>query len=165
MKLKHTLSMALLALASLLGFAPRRESYANEASVVGTHVNGILPLVAEAAMTTRYLLVTKGAGIYGMVINGATNRPLGVCLDEPLLGSKAAVAVLGCTPGTIKLRCTAAIAVGDVLYTAANGRIVNTWSSTAYLVGRAMTPATGVAGDDIVEVAHCFPLINSVATL
>jgi hypothetical protein len=165
MKLKHTLSKVLLALASLLGFAPRRESMANEASVVGTHVNGILPLVAEVAMTTRYLLVTKGMGIYGMVINQGTNRPLGICQDEPMLGSKAAVAVLGCTPGTIKLRCLGPTQVGDLLYTAANGRIVNAWSSTAYLVGRAMTPATGVAGDDILEVAHCFPLINSVATL
>lgn len=165
MKLKYTLSMALLNVISALGLAPRREEILNEASVVGTHVNGIIPLVAEVAMTTRYLLVTKGAGIYGIIISQATNRPLGVCQDEPLLGSKAAVAVLGCTPGTVKLRCTAAVAMGDVLYTAAGGKVTNVYATTAYLVGRALTPAAGTAGDDIVEVAHCFPLINSVATL
>lgn len=165
MKLKHTLSMVLLSIGGLLGFSPRREEVTNEASTAATHANGIIPLVAEVAVTSRYLLVAKGAAANGIILGQAGTRPLGVCLDEPLLANKAAVALLGCTPGTLKVRCSAAIAIGDMIYTAANGRVTNVYATTAFLLGRAVSAAGGTVGDDTVEVAHCLPLINSVATL
>jgi hypothetical protein len=55
--------------------------------------------------------------------------------------------------------------VGDLLYTAAGGKVSPTYGSTLFLVGRALTACAGSAGDDIVEVAHCFPMINAVNTL
>lgn len=165
MKLKHTLSMVLLSLCALLGFPRRREEIYNEASTAATHANGIIPLVAEVAVTSRYLLVAKGSAANGIILAQAGTRPLGVCLDEPSLASKAAVAVLGCTPGTLKVRCSAAINLGDMIYTAANGRVTNVYATTAFLLGRAVSAAAGTAGDDTVEIAHCFPLINAAATL
>lgn len=163
MKLKHTLSMVLLAVSSLLGFSGRREECHNEASTVGTHANGIVPFTAEVAITTRFLLVQKGTAADGVVLNVLATRPLGVCLDEPANGSKAAVALLGCTPGTLKLRASGVIAAGAPVYSAAAGKISGTYGATAYLVGRAITAA--LADGDLVEVAHCFPVINAVATL
>jgi hypothetical protein len=161
MKTKHTLSMVLLAIGSLLGFSGRREDVCNEASTVGTHANGIIPLSAEANITTRYLLVQKGGADNGCIVNVLATRPLGVCLDEPASGSKAAVALLGCAPGTLKMRANGAIAVGALVYTAAGGKISGTFSTTAYLVGRALTPAA--ADGDLVEVAHCLPLVSGTA--
>lgn len=165
MKLKHTLSMVLLSLCSILGFPARREECVNEASTAATHANGIIPLVAEVVVTSRYLLVAKGAAANGIILAQAGTRPLGVCLDEPALASKAAVALLGCTPGTLKVRCSAAINLGDMIYTAANGRVTNVYATTAFLLGRAVSAAAGTAGDDTVEIAHCFPMVNAAATL
>jgi hypothetical protein len=164
MKLKNALSMALLAIGSLLGFSGRREEVCNEASTTGVHQNGILPdRVAEVNIVSRYLLVGKGAADNGIILNIATTRPLGVCLDEPNLGNKAAVALLGCTQGTVKLRANAAVTVGQLLYTAAAGKVSPTYGATLFIVGRALTAAA--ADGDLVEVAHCFPMINAAATL
>lgn len=165
MKLKHTLSMVLLALASLLGLSGRREEVMNEASTAPTHANGIIPLTAEVTITTRYVLVARGAGVGGIILNQAGTRPLGICLDEPTLGSKAAVALLGCSPGTLKIRSGFAVNMGDMLYTSSSGQVINTWSATAFLVGRALNTTSGFPGNDLVEVAHCFPMINAAATL
>lgn len=163
MKLKRTLSMALLAACSLLGFTARREEIANEASTVGTHANGILPFTAETTLTNRYFLVQKGATADGIILNVAATRPWGVCLDEPTSGNKAAVALLGCAEGTLKMRANAAVTVGQMLYTAAGGKVSPTYGATLFMVGRAVTAAA--ADGDLVEVAHCFPLINAAATL
>jgi hypothetical protein len=167
MKLKYTLSMALLAIGSLLGFTGRREEVANEASTAGTHTNGIIPLIAEATLASRYLLVRPGAAADGIIVNIATQRPWGVCLDEPTYDAskvtKAAVALLGCAPGTVKMRANAAIAVGAPVYTAAAGKVSPTYGATLFLVGRAVTAAA--ADGDIIEVAHCFPMVNAAATL
>ncbi len=158
--------MVLLAITSFLGFTGRREEITNEASTAGTHVNGIMPnLVAEVTMATRYLLVQKGTAANGIIVNVAATRPWGVCLDEPTSGNKAAVSLLGCAPGTIKVRSAVAIAVGDLLYTAAAGKVSPTYGATLFLCGRALSACAGTAGDDIVEMAHCFPMINAVNTL
>lgn len=163
MKLKNTLSMVLLAIGSLLGFSGRREECHNVASTVGTHANGIVPLVAEVAITTRYLLVQKGATDTGFIVGVAANRPWGVCLDEPASGNKAAVALLGCSEGTLKMVANAAVTVGQMVYTAAAGKVSPTYGATLFLCGRALTAAA--ADGDIIEVAHCFPMVNAVNTL
>ena len=161
--LKHTLSMVLLAITSLIGFTGRREGCHNESSTVGTHANGIVPLAAEVTITSRYLLVQKGTADNGIIVNVLATRPLGVCLDEPTSGNKAAVALLGCTPGTVKMRANAAITAGAPVYSAAAGKVSPTYGATAFLVGRAITAAA--ADGDLVEVAHCFPMVNAAATL
>ena len=164
----HYLLLALVAVVALMlhFFNPRRrrEDCHNEASTVGTHATGIVSLAAEALPASRYILVAKGTGDSQFIVNIATTRPLGVCLDEPsVIGNKAAVALLGCTPGTLKLRANAAVTVGQMLYTAAAGKVSPTYGATLFLVGRALTPAA--ADGDLVEVAHCFPMINAVNTL
>lgn len=163
MKLKYTLSMVLLAIGSLLGFSGRREECHNVATPVGTHTNGVLPFAAEVTMATRYLLVQKGTADNGIIVNIATTRPWGVCLDEPTSGNKAAVAMLGCAEGTVKMVANAAITVGQMVYTAAAGKVSPTYGATLFLCGRAVSAAA--ADGDIIEVAHCFPMINAVNTL
>ena len=169
MKTKYSLSMVLLAIMAMfhsLCFG-RREECANVASTVGTHENGILPCIAEVTFASRYLLAQKGTADTGIIINIATTRPWGVCLDEPTYDSskttKAAVAMLGCSDGTLKMVANAAVTVGQLLYTAAAGKVSPTYGATLYMVGRALTPAA--ADGDIIEVQHMFPLINAVNTL
>jgi hypothetical protein len=161
MKMKHTLSMVLLALASVFRLGAR-ESCHNIASTVGTHSTGAIPLECQtAAITTRYLLVQKGTSDTQFIVNVATTRPWGVIADEPAVGDTGTVLLLGCTPGTMKMVANAAITVGSPVYTAAAGKVSPTFGSTLYMVGRALTPAA--ADGDLIEVAHCFPLLNSAS--
>lgn len=168
MKLKYALSMVLLAAASIAHrlFNPREECH-NTASTTGTHANGIVPRIAEVTLSPRYILVGQGTADTGVIVNVAATRPIGVCLDEPTFDSskttKAAVAVLGCASGTLKMVANGAIAAGAPVYTAAAGKVSSTYGATYFLVGRALNAAA--ADLDIVEVAHCFPVINAVNTL
>lgn len=163
---KHALSMVLLAIGSLLGFSARREECCNVASTVGTHANGVLPFVAEVTIGTRYLLVQKGTAADGIIINVANTRPWGPCLDEPTYDAnkvtKAAVALLGSAPGTLKVVASKAIAVGVKVYTTAGGKVTDTNTAGAFMIGRAVT-AAGADGD-IIELAHCFPLLDASGT-
>ncbi|RYD38522.1 MAG: hypothetical protein EOP87_01420 [Verrucomicrobiaceae bacterium] len=160
--LRHTLSMALLAISTLLGFTGRREVIHNEASTAGTHANGIIPLAAEVTVTTRFLAVQKGTADNGFILNVAATRPWGVCLDEPTSGNKAAVAIFGCAPGTLKVRASKAIAVGAKVWSAAGGKFTDTYSAGMFFVGRAVTPAG--ADGDLFELAHCFPMLDASGT-
>jgi hypothetical protein len=163
MKLTKSLSMALLALASLFRLGAREECH-NVASTVGTHENGKVMYYAQtSAIALRYALVKKGGADNQITLGDATTRPLGVVLDEPGIDEGAAVAILGATPGTVKMVANAAITAGAMVYTAAAGKVSPTWGGTLYLVGRALTAAA--ADGDLIEVAPCFPLVNSVATL
>jgi hypothetical protein len=162
MKLKHALSMGLLAIVSFLGFAGRREECHNEPSTVGTHANGILTLAAEVTITTRYLAVQKGTAADGIIVNVAATRPWGVCLDEPASGKKAAVALYGCHPGTLKVRASKAIAVGAKVFTTAAGKHTDTHATGAFFCGRAVTAAA--ADGDLFELAHCFPVLDASGT-
>lgn len=161
MKLKYALSTVLLAIGSAFRFGSREECH-NIASTVGTHSTGALPLECQtAAITTRYLLVQKGTSDTQFIVNVATTRPWGVIADEPAVGDTGTVLLLGCAPGTMKMVANAAITVGQAVYTAAAGKVSPTFGATLYMVGRAITPAA--ADGDIIEVAHCFPLLNSAA--
>lgn len=163
MKLKSTLSMVLLAIGSLFRSAGREECH-NVASTVGTHEKGVLTYYAQtSAITLRYALVKKGTADNQITLGDATTRPLGVVLDEPGIDDAAAVAILGATPGTVKMVANAAIAAGGMVYTAAAGKVSPTYGATLFLVGRALTAAA--ADGDLIEVAPCFPLINAAATL
>ena len=159
MKLKNALSMLLLAMASMFRLGAREECH-NIASTVGTHSTGALALECQtAAIATRYLLVQKGTADNQFIVNIATTRPWGVVADEPAVGDLAAVLLCGCMPGTMKMVANAAIPVGSPVYTAAGGKVSPTFGATLYMVGRALTAAA--ADGDLIEVAHCFPLLNS----
>jgi hypothetical protein len=161
MKLKYALSMVLLAIGSVFRLGAREE-VANEASTVGIHENGILTLAAEAAFSSRYLLAQKGTAADGIIVNVANTRPWGVVLDEPASGDKCAVALLGASPGTLKVRASKSIAVGAKVYTTAAGKVTDTNTAGSFMCGRAITAAA--ADGDLIELAHCFPLLDVSGT-
>ena len=162
MKLKHTLSMVLLAIGSLFALGQKREEVCNVNANTGTIPNGILHLECEtAAISTRYLLVQKGSTDTKMIVNVATTRPWGPVLDEPAVGDIAAVEVLGAVAGTVKVVANAAISVGSLVYTAAAGKVSPTFGATLYMVGRAITAAA--ADGDVIEIVPSFPLLNSAS--
>lgn len=164
MKLKNALSMVLLALASVFRLGAREECH-NVAQSIAIHANGIIDRECQtAAIATRYLLVQTGTDpATQFIANIATTRPLGVVMDEPAVGESAAIQLLGQMPGTMKMVANAAITAGAPVYTAAAGKVSPTYGATLFLVGRALTAAA--ADGDLIEVAHCFPMINAVNTL
>ena len=163
MKLKDSMSKVLLFPISVFRLGAR-ESCHNVASAVGTHANGKVTYYAQTSpITLRYALVKKGTADNQITLGDATTRPLGVVLDEPGIDEAAAVALLGCAVGTLKMVANTAITAGSVLYTAAGGKVSPTYGATLFLVGRALTPAA--ADGDVIEVAHTFPRINAAATL
>ena len=153
--------MALLAMVSVFRSGAREECH-NIASNVGTHPSGALAFECSPfAIPVRYLLVQKSVGDNQIATNSATSRPWGVLIDEPGVGDMATVLLCGCAPGTIKMVANAAIFAGSPVYTAAGGKVSPTFGPTLYMVGRAVTAAA--ADGDLIEVAHCFPLLNSAA--
>src|SRR5688572_11552643 len=50
----------------------------------GTHATGrIGHLLADAAISTRHLLVKTGSDANHFAVSGAGDKPLGTCIDEP----------------------------------------------------------------------------------
>jgi hypothetical protein len=155
MKMKYSLACFMAAIASVFHMGAREE-VSNVASATGTHEKGIVSLVAEEAISTRYLLVKKGSAANGILINAAaTTVPWGVCQDEPANTDTAAVAVLGAAVGTVKMVAGAACTAGAAVYTAADGKISGTPASGSYKVGVALNTVS--ADGSIVEVAHQVP--------
>lgn len=168
MKLQHLamVIMAILLVLPLVAVMARAASVKHKGvianSIIKLHTDGILNLACEtAAISTRYLLVQKGTAADGIIVNIATTRPWGVCMDEPAVGEKAAVFALGAAGGTVKMVANAAISVGAPVYTAAAGKVSPTFGATLYMVGRAVTAAA--ADGDEIEVIPCFPLLNSAS--
>jgi hypothetical protein len=130
----------------------------------GIHPDGIIGhLLADAALTTRYLLVKSGSDAAHFAACGASDKPLGVCLDEPEAAeSEAAIFFLGAGKGTVLMVASEAIAAGADVYAAASGKVQDEPGSagTYYMVGRAVT-AAGADGD-ILEVVPCLPQLTKV---
>jgi hypothetical protein len=163
--MKSTIGMMIIALfaaiAGVFRFSGRRESMHNALSD-GTHETGRRTFVAEAAFTTRHLLCQKGTADSGIILNVANSLPWGVVQDEPAIGDRASVALLGVTPGTLKVVGSKAIAIGAKCFTAAGGKVSDTHSSGARFIGRAVT-ACGGDGDEF-ELAHCLPMLDASGT-
>lgn len=130
----------------------------------GIHADGkIGHLLADAALTTRYLLVKEGSDAAHFAACGAGDLPLGVCLDEPSAAEEAAaIGVLGAIKGTVLMVGSEAITKGEPVYTAANGKVQDepAVAGTYYLVGRALTDCSGDGG--IFEVTPCLPQLVKV---
>jgi len=132
----------------------------------GTHGDGNVNKLADAAQALRHALVKIGSDIDHVAVTTAnTEIPLGVCDDEAAAAEdNINVQLLGQKPGTILMRAHAAIDAGDLLVPAAAGRVqtIDGLSSvTTYIVGRALNAAT--TQDDLVEVAHCLPVQRVIA--
>jgi len=149
-----------------LAAAPPARRLRVNALTDGAHGSGILgSLYADAALTTRYLLVTTGSDASHFAACGADDMPLGPCLDEPSAAEElASVALLGAVKGTVKMVGSEAIAKDADVYTAASGKVQDepAVAGTYYRVGRAATACTG--DGDTFEVIPSLPqLVNIVA--
>lgn len=116
----------------------------------GTHA-GAVTKQADGAITTRYLLGKIGSDINHVAVCGASDRPLGVLTDEAAAAEYYInVNLFGSAESTQRMVASEAITAGDLVYTAANGKVQNEPASagTYYLVGRAIT-AAGADGDTI----------------
>lgn len=122
----------------------------------GIHKDGVLGhLLADAAQTTRHLLVTRGTDNDHFAVATATTIPYGTCLDEPSAAEEAAAIQLLGKGGTVKMIASEAMAtIGVNVYAAAGGKIA---LSGVVLVGRLLTAAS--ADGDIVEVDSIVPVV------
>ncbi len=140
----------------------RRECEHNAFGDGGRHADGMVPFAAEEAFGTRYLLAQKGSAANGILINAAGTRPLGVCVDKPDSGDTVAVAILGVAKGTQRFVASKAIAAGAKLFTAAGGKVTDTYASGAFFIGRAISAAS--ADGEVIECTHQAPLLDASGT-
>lgn len=132
----------------------------------GTHADGVISRLADAAITTRHLLVKAGAQPGStFAVCGKTDIPYGVCPDEPAAAGEASIYLLGAKGGTVIMIASGEIAAGAKVYTDTGGKITSTLDAAQHLVGIAITASTG--DGDKVEVAHAAPLLmtSTITTL
>ncbi len=144
--LKLTLGCLIAAAFSLGQASPPRRLRINGLTD-GLHADGKPGhLLADAALTTRYLLVKRGSDAAHFAVCGAGDKPLGPCLDEPSAAEAAAtIALLGAVKGTVPVVGSAIIAVDADVYTAANGKVqgLPAAAGTYYRIGKAFTACVG----------------------
>ncbi len=107
----------------------------------GTHEDSVTKL-ADAAITTRYLLVKVGSDANHIAVANAADCPLGVCSDEPSAAeAEADVKLFGCAQSSRIMVPIENISAGDEVYSAAGGKVQDEplVPGTYYRVGLAMT--------------------------
>lgn len=125
-------------------------------AAVQTHSESI-SRTNDAAVTARHLLWKKGAGDTTVALNGAANVPLGTIDNtETATGTIQAILLLG-KGATKKVVASEAIAVGDEIWTAANGKVQNRTATagTYWAIGIALTACA--ADGDIIEINDTAP--------
>lgn len=156
--------MAVLALLATCVWLAKRNPLTFLANVgEGTHTGNITKL-ADAAITTRHLVVKIGTDAAHVALAGVSDIPLGVATDEPAAAEDPVnVALLGAGDSTLLGVASAAITAGDLLAPAASGKLrtLPATTGTYYIVGRAIT-AAGADGDTI-EFVPSFPVQRVVA--
>lgn len=130
----------------------------------GTHPTGRLGhLKADAAQSTRHLVVKSGSDADHFAVGTAADEPLGICADEPSAAEEpATVALFGVTPGTLLGVASEEITAGQDVYCAANGKLQNrpAVAGSYWKVGKAIT---GASGDGVqFEFAHHRPVRVSI---
>lgn len=123
--------------------------------------------LADAAISTRYLLVKSGTDAAHVALCGASDQPLGIATDEPAAAEEGVnVDLLGIqTEGKI-LIASGAISAGAYVYTAANGKVQAEPATpgTYWRVARALS--TTSADGQPLEVVPLDPIkLVVVATL
>ncbi len=130
----------------------------------GTHANGILGhLRADAAHSARHLAVKRGTDVDHFAVAGASDFPLGICIDTPAAAeAEGAVALFGSATGTLKAVASEAIAADAEVFMAASGKLQDRPAAAGsyWRVGRAVTAATG-DGDQF-EISHHVPVRVSI---
>ena len=110
----------------------------------------VINLTATSAISTRYLLVKRDTDKDYVVVNTAGVYPTGTCLDEPAAGEVCAVDrwMNGKCKRVVNDGST--VAVDALIYAAAGGKC-GTTSSSAKLIGRAVTTAAADGDVFIIE--------------
>ncbi|MBI4024844.1 MAG: DUF2190 family protein [Verrucomicrobia bacterium] len=125
----------------------------------GVHGSGQITKKADGALTTRYLLAKIGSDADHVDAAGVADIPLGIITDEAAAAEDLVnVALLGAIKGTQRMIASAAITAGDLLVSAASGKVrtLPAAAATYYIIGRALIAAS--ADGDTVEVAPSFPV-------
>ncbi len=115
--------------------------------------------LADAALSTRYLLVKSGTDSAHVAVCGASDQPLGIATDEPSAAEEGVnVDLLGIQSEGKLLIASGAITAGSYVYTAANGKVQAepTSAGTYWRVARALSAASG--DGDRLEVIPQDPL-------
>lgn len=124
----------------------------------GTHADSITKL-SDAAFSLFHLLCKFGTDVDHIALNTASDKPLGVCDDDPdAAEEEVAVQLLGTSNRTRLVVASEIIAYNADLYTADDGKVQNEpeAAGTYYKVGRAMQAAA--ADEDVIEMEPCQPL-------
>jgi hypothetical protein len=121
----------------------------------GIHAGGQFTKLTDAAHALRFLLVKPGTDGDHIAIAGAADFPYAVCTDEAAAAeAEVNVQALACSPNTVKVvnDATGAIAVGDNIVPAANGKVkkMAAGAGNYFWVGVAMQ--TAAADGDIFEI-------------
>lgn len=128
---------------------------------VTTHCGSVRRL-ADGAIATRHLLMKKGTDDVDVATCGASNVPLGT-VDNTVADNEEVDLLLLGGERTQKMVASEALGVGELLFTAASGKVSNlsATSGTYYQVGVALTAAA--ADGDVMEVLTCPPVKVTVA--
>jgi S-formylglutathione hydrolase FrmB len=113
----------------------------------------VLSIAAGADLSAKQYTFVKLSGTTVISAAAATDIPVGVLLNDPASGETAAVAV----SGLVKLKASAAIAVGALVGTTSTGTAVTLVAgtdTTKFILGRAITVA-GATGDIITVAINC----------
>ncbi len=120
------------------------------------HETGKIGRVAEVYFPNFHLLAKKGGASGRCALCGATDEPLGPCIDKGYPGERVTVQHLGATPGTMTVVASKAIGEDVRVYTAAGGKVTDVAAAGSYLVGKSVTAAGG--NNDALEIVPCFPV-------
>lgn len=147
--------------------APCFANVAANPSVGRVHENS-RTLLTDAAVTTRFLLCTDGTDAnHAAATSAASDRPIGIFGDEASAAEDPIeVQSLNATNLTRKVVASEAITVGDLIYTAASGKVQDepAVAGTYYRIGKAVTEA-GADGDVIEVETHAPVKVVVIAAL
>jgi hypothetical protein len=124
---------------------------------------GSLTKTADAALATQHLLVKFGSDASHIAVAGATDAPIGTCVDTPAADESAGVHLLGSYPGSVTMVASEAVTAGERVFAAASGKISDLPAAAAdyFCVGVALESAS--ADGDEIEVDACVPFTVTVS--
>ncbi len=156
MNFLSVLLFTVLAAVSLLAFPSVRSSLQLTACRAAFNVATFLPPAENAVSLTPdaahalNLIVKRGTDAEHYDVCGAADEPLGIVADEAAsdagsLSHRRGITLLGSWRKPELVTASEAIAVGDWVYTAANGRVQNEpgGAGTYWRLGKALSPASG----------------------
>lgn len=111
------------------------------------HPGGVKTLFADAVHELENLIVKRGAAGNTVALCGASDAPLGICLEKPdQVGQEVAVAHFGAAMDTTRtVVASAATAIDDIIVCAAGGKVqkLPTTGGTYTQIGKGLEAALG----------------------